>query len=305
MGLPSGEVGFPPYLEKFHSELLMNADPDSVAPALSTDVQTIVNSMLAGGNPYAGAASYDPSGHLDMVQEKVDQFESLVFSMDDVTDWDRMVDAAVSRVDDMMSTVDVEADVAEFAAAAKNDLARAVNRIAAGFFDINAVISTAFPSALAIVEADHLHGIARYRTERNLQTQRDRTIAILQSVSEMAKLFTIKAQTMQNVANAQLATAQTSIMTYNDQIKMDLGLQIDEANWDMTVLGSGANMMGAISGIPTMPAKLTPLQQALTGVANAAGFAVTVGGATQSLEIGAIALVAGSALSLLGTNWGQ
>ena len=297
MSFPSGEVGFPEYLEGFHSELLMGAPADTAVPALSTDVQTIVNSMLAGGNPYGGVASYDPSSHLDMVQEKVDQFESMVLTMDDVTDWDRMVDAAISRVDDMMSTVDVEADVAEFTAAAKNDLARAVNRIAAGFFDINAVVSTAFPSALAIVEADHLHGIARYRTERNLQTQRDRTMAILQSVNEMGKFLTMKAQTLQNVANAQLSTAQTSIMSYNDQIKMDLGLQVDEANWELAVLGGGANMMGAIGGIPTMPAKMTPLQQALTGIGNSAGFAVSVGSATGSFEIGLATMAAGSILS--------
>ena len=297
MSFPSGEVGFPEYLEGFHSELLMGAPADTAVPALSTDVQTIVNSMLAGGNPYDGVASYDPSSHLDMVQEKVDQFESMVLTMDDVTDWDRMVDAAISRVDDMMSIVDVEADVAEFTAAAKNDLARAVNRIAAGFFDINAVVSTAFPSALAIVEADHLHGIARYRTERNLQTQRDRTMAILQSVNEMGKFLTMKAQTLQNVANAQLSTAQTSIMSYNDQIKMDLGLQVDEANWELAVLGGGANMMGAIGGIPTMPAKMTPLQQALTGIGNSAGFAVSVGSATGSFEIGLATMAAGSILS--------
>ena len=297
MSFPSGEVGFPAYLEGFHSELLMGAPADTAVPALSTDVQTIVNSMLAGGNPYDGVASYDPSSHLDMVQEKVDQFESMVLTMDDVTDWDRMVDAAISRVDDMMSIVDVEADVAEFTAAAKNDLARAVNRIAAGFFDINAVVSTAFPSALAIVEADHLHGIARYRTERNLQTQRDRTMAILQSVNEMGKFLTMKAQTLQNVANAQLSTAQTSIMSYNDQIKMDLGLQVDEANWELAVLGGGANMMGAIGGIPTMPAKMTPLQQALTGIGNSAGFAVSVGSATGSFEIGLATMAAGSILS--------
>lgn len=293
MSTPAGQVGYPEYLEAYHEEILVG-QTGHAGVSITTDAATVMNAMLAAANPYEGVSAYDPDEVLSRTENAVRAYENYANNLDATSDWDNMVASALLRADDMISSAPtVEEDVQAYEIQARNALARAVNRVAAGFSDINAVVSTAFPTALALVEQDHLSEINRYRTDRFLSLGRERALIIAQSVSEMVKLFTIQTQAMQNVANAYDMTGRFAVMANMDRIRTDIGLQVDETNWDMTILAQGSALIGSMSGITPMPQKLTPLQNALSGALTGAAWGVGIGVSTGSLEIGVAGLLAG------------
>ena len=291
MGGQAGQVGFPAYLEEFHDEVLTG----SAAPSLSSDVQTVMNSLFSGGNPYTGVASYNPDEALQLSQDSVNRFVSTVKGIRETSTWNRFVDVVMGRINEILpSANDIDEDVQAFDVQSMGDLARSYNRVTAGFRDINAVVSTAFPTALALLENDHNNQVARYRTERMLQRNRERALVFIQSVEQIYKIMALRMTGEMNLVSAQDGVSRFKIGAKMDQIRGDVGFQHDETMWDLSILQEGAGVIGAMSGIPPVSKKLSPLQSIVSGALTGLTFGMQAGIATGSFEIGAIGALVGA-----------
>lgn len=274
MSGPAGQVGFPTYLEDFHEEVLTGG----ATPALTSDVQTVVNAMLAGGNPYEGVASYNPDDELDMTQEVLTKFANTVDSINEYSSWNMMADTVLERMTEVIpGNEDIDEDVTAFQVQAQNDLARSYNRVTAAFRDVNGVVGNAMPTAIALLEVDFNNQVARYRTERMLQRSRERAIVFLQSVDSIYRILALRVQSQQALTGTQDVVTRFKIGAKMDQIKSDIGLQVDEATWDLSILQDGAGVIGAMSGIPPVSKKLTPLQSILSSAFTGASMGMMMG----------------------------
>ena len=299
MGGPSGEVGFPPYLEEYHEQLLN--DGEASGGTFTSSVQDIADAMLAGANPFSTAAMFNPDAAITTSQDQMDNFTALVDNLDETGLWQEFLQGAIENVEDIVpSTSDVDAEVANFDLQARKELARSWNRFASGMFDINAVINTAFPAGLALIESEYNQNVAKFRTERVLQRNRERTAVIAHSINEMIGLLSLRIQSASGAVQLQETLGRTRIAAKSDQLRGDVAFTVDETWFDMSILERAGGQISAISGIPTMPEKMTKLQAMLAGGFTGAGVGAQIGVWTGSLPLGLLAGVAGALVGAAG-----
>ena len=295
---PSGEVAFPPYIERYHEEI-MTSDADD--PSFTTDMLKVTNALLAAGaNPYENFAIYNPDGDLDNIQTRMDTYNLLVDGMNELSAWEQMLDQVLERIDDIIPTsAEVETDVSAFDENSQDDLARAYNRVTATMRDINAVHGTAFPGVLAMLENKQQNVVASYRAQRNLQASKEKALVVLQSIDEMVRLLGLRVQASGTAVTYQGNVAQTKIAAKVDQIKQDIALTVDESFWDVTVLQQGASIMSAASGAPAGAKAPNLLQSTLSGAFAGASAGVQFGMMTGNLQLGVLTTI----LGLAGGAW--
>ena len=203
------------------------------------------------------------------------------------------------------SGADLDADIDTFEEDSLPNLARSYNRMSAGFADINAVSSTAFIGGLSLLESAFNSDVSRYRASRKLEINRQKAAIILQGVSTMAQMYSIKLQSLQASAQLSEGHAIAEINAKNAQLMQDLNLTIDENFWEMAVLERGSAMIGAIGGVAAGPKPPTKLEQLTAGIANAASMALQIGTATHSPIAGVLTLIGGSLLASANANQNQ
>ena len=217
MGGPTGKITFPPQLEAFHQgqtdpatntsleSMLGKADfstggPSSIDITLMTTLATM---MDTGGNPFANVNAFNPDVILSKTEDRIDAFVSLAETIDQSADWEEMCLTALTRAGDIIAVDELETEVANFESKSEGELARGYNSITSQFFDINAVVSTAFPAGLASLEEQHRGNVSRFRTERTVQRARERSFVVMQSINNMVQLFSLKIQAGSGAAQLQ------------------------------------------------------------------------------------------------------
>jgi hypothetical protein len=281
MPAPSGKVLYPPYIQSFHVEALDNSvtvDSSGVPTGtftLDTDAVEIMNTVWAAANPLNGAVAYAPDDDLLTIQDRIDDYTGIIMNMDDTATWEEMLDVATSRIDDILPSDDeVGQDIDAFNAQQLTNLARSYNRVSIQFQDTNSVISTTFPSALAMLEIDYNNTIAKYEAERRLALSSERATSLLRSIDQMARVLSWRLTSSATSAQLQNAKGGLSITSKSSQVRQDVDWEIRELMWDFEPLRAGLSAMGSIGGIPGFPEGLTKEQQALSGLANFAQFAI-------------------------------
>lgn len=289
----AGKVAYPAYIQTFHGNIL----GDGTTTAAVKDIDGHIADLLTGTNPYAGVTAHDPDADITTIQTRTTVFADVVDGIDEQGTWSAMIDEVTSRLDDILPSLsDIDTEVTEFEAQSRNNLAQSYNRITAGLFDINAVISTAFPSALAVVEDGFATDVSRFRAERQQQVQRERTLIIQQSVNSMINLLNLRVTGTAGSVTAQDGTSKTRIAALADQINQDLAYDVDEAYWKLDAVLKGGSGIGLISGLAAGQKGPTKIQSILGGAAIGAGIGIQAGIATGSLGIGVATALIGSIL---------
>lgn len=183
---PSGKVGFPAYMESLHSAFL------GVGYA-GLNVGTILNTMTSASTPYNGTTAFNPDTDLDTSQTRYSAYNTLVTALNHQTDWDSVVAAALSRIDDgstypkvnivandidinaisdalsvltqALANANITAMSDSFEARATPRFLRSVSRFTGGMMDIGAVNSSAFVVGLALLEDSFLQETNKFDQE--------------------------------------------------------------------------------------------------------------------------------------------
>ena len=356
MGLTAGEVGFPDYLEVNHVRLLadpaaVNADYNTAWEAPDSDLITELNLLLSRttgmpGRVFQDLSAYDPSTALTALETEIDNLETLVDALDYKADWASIVTKAMSKIEDMVRESvetrelrtfrEVNLEAAQDAADLLNsgpvdtlvkasmtrmetNLARAYSRMAGGFADINGVVSTVFPAAFAILEADHAANlqileatlqqraleqavlqtgfteVQREEQVRNLA--RERVLALLQSIELMAGQQRFQLSSHAAHAAQYDNFTRLTIASGADQQRLNAEYDVRDAFLEFDTIIKAMGSLGAASGFPVVPDKLTPFQSVVGALGTAASFGLT---AASALGPGA-GLAAFGAAGILGT----
>lgn len=110
-GGTSGQIGFPRYLERQHSQFLTGgASGDNDLTPTTTLYELYEEATGSGGNPFEDLAYTNPDLQLSQASSKMNDFYTEVSGMDGETDWDSYVDNAVAKVDEAGVLNDIDLD---------------------------------------------------------------------------------------------------------------------------------------------------------------------------------------------------
>ena len=294
-GGASGAISYSIYMENFHTELL----DDNQTVGLNTSVVAVTNAMLAAANPFSGIDAYSPDTDVQNMSDRLDTFSILVDSISETVDWVAFEAQALAKVDDFLPTdANLNTRVELHEVNAEKTLARSYNRISASYFSVNGVIGTSLPSALAIIESEHIRGINSFRSDLEVGTKAQRAQLISNSINQMLSMYQLKYDVGLRLTGQQQDISTKTILARTDEIKSNTGLNIDEINWDMNIMTMTSAHLGAMQGgLASTPNKeMTTAQSALGGAASGAAIGANFG--AQGAAIGAI--VGGIAGAIVG-----
>lgn len=307
MGQSTGITAYPDYITNFHSKALtgeMAADeetPYSNKDFLnSTNIADIIDAILGGvplvnGNPYLNFETYDPTDDISEIEERLEDYLSAA-SFDELALWEAYVDKASTKAVTLLPDSLLSSMVSEFEAQEMSNLARATNRITAGFDDINAVTSTAFPVGLALAEIDAGRNIARFKAERAGEIEKTRALFVLQSVDNMTRQFSTRMTMGQNGYQLQAELAKIKITAQHDYDLEEATRDVEAVLWPITVYERGLRTIGALGGVSPVQEKPSAITSALTGIMSGASTALPLAMALGSMEIGIPLVIAASLL---------
>jgi len=113
--------------------------------------------------------------------------------------------------------------------------------------------------------------ILAMREQEALETARMKSVALMQSMTTMAQLFTQKGAWLAGGVQLQLQTAAAVNAAWNDKIEADVKYNVEEAKWPLEVLNKAWSVLAAPTGIPgaqLVPSKFERAMSMVFGLAS-------------------------------------
>ncbi len=270
MAGPSGAVEYPTYISDAHQTVLGTG-------ALTDDMFDIVENVHQNlTNPFTGQSAYDVSADLTAAKNDIDTYQTSVAAINETTLWATWSDAALTNLDEVLSpNLSLDEEVIAFEAGMKITLATAYNRLNSAMRAANAVVSTAYPNGLAGLEAANLIEVAKYRAQRAANMNKERATVFITNMQSIAQIFQAGLNGESTVAQLRDQYAKMAIAAEQNEINIEMDTRDRELKWGLDILGEGASMIGATSGIPGMEVGMNKWQMALANTGAAAGIAIS------------------------------
>lgn len=284
-----------PYSGKtaFDPSAALTPTADSLIEKLETDVASLRTTVGA----------YDPTAEFrDAVDEAVEA-SSLFPSVDFLSDWGTVISDTLSAIETALSASAITNMVTAFETNKKVRFLRDVGLWSAGMADLNAVHTSSFIMGLALQQVEFANSVddfeARLKrdTYHNFMTnavsahvkahvsQLIQKGGLIASTADLLpKLEATKLELRGRVAGMQHATSSLIYSSMQDFKLKDIGITVDDAQWDMEVYQFGGNVMAAIAGASPVskPRQLSKGEEILGGMATGASLG-SVGGPTGAL----------------------
>ena len=278
----SGRVSHPEYLETIHKDWLNNTGDDTIAA--SESMTALMDIAIDSGSPFATATAFDPATPLADAWTAVCAFNTVADALANETDWLSAIAAARSEYDDnVVDSTQIDDDVNAMAQQLEDQLTNiTIPKLKAGYRDANAVNSSAYPIAEAVVRGMGMRDVAKYATDLRLKNHFLRAEWIGRAADTMLSNLMQRVQFEQAVAQMSIEAKRIHIVATKEQTDQDYAFDEADGRWDLEVYQYGANLLAAIGGGTSMPGKERPSksQSALGGALSgfAAGMAVPGGG---------------------------
>ncbi len=300
-GPGSGAVTYPDYISNAHKNIL---DFDGTYGPPYSAVQAL-RTILTQGNPFSLNRTHNPASSISTMGGKFGELQGALNFVYSSSDWDKSVDEVLSRIDDIMPTdTEIDSDVAAFEVLQEAALGRTYNRLAGGMFDINAVVGTAFPSGLAILESQHIASISQYRAARQINYDKERSLVIMQSLAEITKIWSLKSNIKLELERSSRAINLADLAARTDYKKSELAREVDRAYFPLSAMSQYAGMIGAISGTAPTSKGMTQTAATLGGIMTGIGQGISVGTALGSVEAGIVSALVFGVLNVGGAQFG-
>jgi len=306
----------PDYLVTNHARMLSGSVSSTALTAFAGTegmLEQMENVILDNESPFYGESAYDPG--LDVYNAKhlgLHPYSNVISSLDPEADWEGLSDKALAVVDEsgnevfesdknlvggldaaIQSIVDAAAIavlqsgyiqlVSDYEDSVQARLSGELSKMGGAMADINAVHSSAFAVAEALIRSETQKDINKY--EHDLTMDQYRTIVdtgvkaqleaivkkhmardayISQSVAEMNKIFLAQLDAEKQKTILYHDYYFKKIIAMKEQVSENLAIDAKDAMWDMEVFAKGGNMIAALSGASTTTMhELTPFQTAL------------------------------------------
>ena len=257
------------------------------------DYMNVADEMTAikaemGGSPYRFITAYDPNTDLDVAQAALDELSDEVDVEPSVDVGDAVLESIMLVNQHMFPDSELDAVVDSYENQQMPSFQREVSRVAAGYFDIQATMSSQYVMALANMENSRRADLSDFASKLRLQYQQSRMTNAIALTSEMLRIKGGRAAGKQAVAGMQTELSKMKIIAKQDQVNIDLGYVERDTLWNLDLLQHGSAMLGSIYGATTLPRALTPMERLLGGLATGASAGIQAGVATGSPELGVI-----------------
>jgi hypothetical protein len=260
----SGRVDYPEYMKTQHETWL-------------GDIDAVMDTVI-GQSPYTGVDAYDPTTPLADAWTAVCAFNTVTDALDHESDWLSAITAARSEYDDnVVDTTQIDDDVNAFAQVLQDQLDYVeVPKLKAGYRDANAVLSSAYPIAEAVVRGMGMRDVAKYATELRVKNHFLRAEWIAKAADKMLTNLMYRVQFEEAVARISVEAKRIHIVAFKEQVDQDLDIDSKDGRWDLETYQYGANMLAAIGG-----------GTAQAGVKEPSKAASALGGALSGAAMGA------------------
>lgn len=332
----------PDYLKDAHHQILtgdhtVTTDNNMLNSKFMLQVMTDI--IETDVSPYNGETSYDPDSDLTAALVETAEFDDEVDAMVTVDDFETRHDAAVVKADNdfafssMATSINLavasataalgEAAITAAVTAYRNSveagLATRLSQLSGGAADINAVHSSAFILAEAIIDAEVEKNISVFESQIKLELFKDTLKAqletivrkrlardqyISQAVSEMNRLALAKLESFKSSAILSQEYYKLKLVTKKEENRENLEMDVQDAMWDMNIFQAGANVLAAGFGASTMNKnEMSPFQSGISGLASGAAAGAAIGSVVPG--VGTLAgAIGGGTLGLLGGLFG-
>ena len=290
----SGRVSYPSYMETVHNDWLDATGTDTISVSI-TEVMDVA--LGASGSPWAAAAAYNPATPLADAWTAVCAFNTITDALSHETDWLSAIAAARSEYDDnVVDTTQIDDDVNAFAQVLQDQLDYIeIPKLKAGYRDANAVLTSAFPIAEAVMRGMGMRDVAKYATDLRLKNHFLRAEWIGKAADRMLINLIERVRFEEAVARISVEAKRVHIVASKEQT--DQGYSFDEADakWDLEAFQYGANVLAAIGGGTAAPGRERPstAQSAIGGAMSGAAAGASVAGPWGAAIGGVLGLGAG------------
>lgn len=292
-GGTQGSVRWPTYFETWHGQLIDDAQTDELNSSMVAEMNTALG---VGGNPFTDAVAYNPSTAITAMQANIDSWQTTLSAISPSTMWhDNMVVAKAAYDDHVFSTTKIAAAETAFnnildAEYADSDLPR----FQRGMQDLNAVMSSAYVTGKALMDAKIVLKKAQFSAELRLQSYKDETNFVAQSAGPVNQFYIGFNDLFHRVLTTQLEVRRYEIVAQKEATDQNLKIEEAEATWGMDVFLKGANVLAAGQGGVTHPtAKAASMLQSALGGAMSGAAAGIMAGAPWAAETGGLSLLIG------------
>jgi hypothetical protein len=213
-----------------------------------TEINLILQSVLAGSSPYAGAFVYNPEQDLDEVLLLQDDAGALI-DIYNAGAWDDALDRATTAIDTVLipdSAIQAEVDAQETLNLPA--FLRGVGRMAAGMADAHSSLSSAFVFAMADMEADAARPLTTLAAQLRRDRYNQRSGLILQGTGQILDVLNGQIDGAKARANMRLELSKLTIATQTSRLEQELAYDVADATWDLSLFTQPGNLMASISG---------------------------------------------------------
>lgn len=329
----SGKLGFPSYIETYHSALIGTFSG-------LTNVAQFIAALQAGNSPYEGEEAYNPDVALAANQTRFDSYNSGLTALSPNSDWQAAADDVVSKLDDGTSyaKIDLVANdistnaIANAIAAATAALSssaisdqvdayedrvvprflRSVNRFSSGLADIGAVNSSAFIIGMALLESEVNADINKYDADISAQAfnaiasdgirqtfqaaankRQQRNVQFAEASNLLLQVLIQKNQLSHDAARLQSELNRVKIVAKQEQTDRNLEIAVQDTFFDLDVLQRAMGIVGGLTGASYIPDKPSKAQSAIGGAISGVAAGAAIGGPPGAIIGGIGGLLSG------------
>lgn len=258
-GGSSGKVRYPSYVETTHREWLENTIDDwpqeyediGVAAGWNalTPLTYVMESVLRGENPYEAAFTYDPSGDLDEVNDRFEDYDDLVKQLQPYGDWETWVtDIAAVADDEILSTDEISDVVDAFEDRLDDRYAADWAKIALGYAAENAVLTSAFPVAYANFMQNKQNAIDDFEAKLTLEDRQKRADFINNNVRLVANLTLGRIDAHRMSTHLFGEINRQEIVAQREYLSTDLDMDVRETLFDFIPFEHAGALLAAPGG---------------------------------------------------------
>lgn len=313
-GTPTSST--PEYLVTSHARMLSGDVPSTALTAFAGSegmLEQMENIILDNESPFFNESAYNPDSDIYNAEHRgLDSYSIKLNSLNPEIDWEGLSDKALAVVDESSNKVfDASGNliggldsaiqsiinaaalavtqsgylllVSAYEDSVQARLSSELSKMGGAMADINAVHSSAFAIAEALIRSEVQKDVNKYEHDLTMDQYRvivdsgvkaqleaivkkhmARDAYISQGVAEMNKMFLAQIDAEKQKTILYHDYYFKKIIAKKEEVSENLAIDAKDAMWDMEVFAKGGNMIAALSGASsTTMHELTPFQTAL------------------------------------------
>ena len=272
----SGKVDYPDYMKNVHKNWLWHSGSD----VINISMTDVMNAAL-GSSPWTGQSAHNPTFELSRMDYYAEKLQDLVNEY------------GHNYIDDLVMNMLSEHRVCEYIEqywSALDDRleTEVIPRLNRGMQNINAVSSSAFPIAHAILYTMRERVVAQHAAQMKAHLYGDVAARLVHDKLEYQRL----------ASTLYVEVYRMHITAKKEQKDTDLMIDERDALWDLEVFQHGANLLAAIGGGVTTTRKSSPntTQSAIGGALSGAAAGAMIAGASGGAIAGPVGVIGGAIL---------